>query len=131
MSLLGVEIDKPLINDLSAKYNFTNEGGINKTIRFLKNVMGLWIIQESRRQWKREGKALSFDDMEQAAWNAKPFESFIDPDYTGFFRPRKYAEIHCRVLQKHKSAHSRGNRPCHTLHSAEPCDEIPLFHRMP
>lgn len=86
-SLLGVEIDKPLINEASAKYNFTNEGGINKTIRFLKNVMGLWIIQESRRQWKREGLALSFDDMERAAWEAKPFESFIDPDYTGFSGP--------------------------------------------
>lgn len=86
-SLLGVENDKPLINELSAKYNFTNEGGINHSIRFLKNVMGLWIIQESRRQWKREGNQLSFDDMEQAAWNATPFESFIDPDDISFAGP--------------------------------------------
>lgn len=86
-SLLGVEIDRPLINELSEKYNFTNEGGISRTIRFLKNVMGLWIIQESRRQWKREGRQLSFDDMEQAAWNAKPFESFIDPDNAAFAGP--------------------------------------------
>ncbi|MDP4133907.1 MAG: rhamnulokinase family protein [Bacillota bacterium] len=86
-SLLGVEIDKPLINELTSKYNFTNEGGINKTIRLLKNVMGLWIIQESRRQWKREGKLLSFDDMEKAAWDAAPFKSFIDPDNTLFSAP--------------------------------------------
>lgn len=86
-SLLGIEIDKPLINELSAKFNFTNEGGINKTIRFLKNVMGLWIIQESRRQWKREGLTLSFDDMEKSAWEAAPFKSFIDPDDPSFQGP--------------------------------------------
>lgn len=99
-SLLGVENDRPLINELSEKYNFTNEGGINHTIRFLKNVMGLWIIQESRRQWKREGKQLSFDDMEQAAWNAKPFESFIDPDNVAFAGPGnmpKFIADFCRA----------------------------------
>ncbi len=99
-SLLGVENDRPLINALSEKYNFTNEGGMNRTIRFLKNVMGLWIIQESRRQWKREGLSLSFDDMEQAAWNAKPFESFIDPDNVAFAGPGnmpKFIADFCRT----------------------------------
>ncbi len=98
-SLLGAEIDKPIINDLSKKHNFTNEGGINKTIRFLKNIMGLWIIQESRRQWKREGLALSFDEMEQAAWNAPAFKSFIDPDYATFALPGnmpKYIAEFCK-----------------------------------
>ena len=69
------------------EYNFTNEGGVNKTIRFLKNIMGLWLIQESKRQWEREGEVLSFNDLEQQANAATPFESFIDPDYPAFQTP--------------------------------------------
>lgn len=102
-SLLGAETDAPIINELSAKHNFTNEGGINKTIRFLKNIMGLWVIQESRRQWKREGLQLSFDDMETAAWNAPAFKSFIDPDAQAFATPgnmpRRIAEFCAKTGQ--------------------------------
>ncbi len=86
-ALLGVENDEPVITDKSYKYDFTNEGGVENKIRFLKNIMGLWIIQESRRQWKREGKDFSFDALEKAAWEAKPFESFIDPDNSAFAGP--------------------------------------------
>lgn len=86
-ALLGVESDNPVISDKSFAYNFTNEGGVEGKIRFLKNIMGLWIIQESRRQWKREGKDFSFDALEKAAWDAKPFESFIDPDDDTFAAP--------------------------------------------
>ncbi len=86
-SLMGVELKEPNVTPDALKYNFTNEGGVNKTIRFLKNIMGLWLIQESRRQWKREGEELSFNDLEQQANAAKPFESFIDPDYPAFQTP--------------------------------------------
>ncbi|MDP4117715.1 MAG: rhamnulokinase family protein [Bacillota bacterium] len=86
-ALLGVENDKPIINETSMKFNFTNEGGVEGKIRFLRNIMGLWIIQESRRQWQREGKNYSFDDLEKQAWTAKPFESLIDPDYSDFGTP--------------------------------------------
>lgn len=86
-ALMGVELDAPSITESTYRYNFTNEGGVCGKIRFLKNIMGLWIIQESRRQWEREGKELSFDDLEQAAWGATPFESFIDPDYHDFATP--------------------------------------------
>ena len=86
-ALLGVENDQPIINDKSMKFNFTNEGGVANKIRFLRNIMGLWIIQESRRQWQREGKDYSFNDLEQQAWQAKPFESLIDPDYAAFAVP--------------------------------------------
>lgn len=86
-SLMGVELKQPNISDEALKYNFTNEGGVNKTIRFLKNIMGLWLIQESKRQWKREGEELSFDELENQARAAKPFESFIDPDYPAFQTP--------------------------------------------
>ena len=86
-SLMGVELDKPNTSDAAFKHNFTNEGGVNKTIRFLKNIMGLWLIQESRRQWDREGTLLSFDELEQEAREAEPFASLIDPDYPAFQTP--------------------------------------------
>ena len=86
-SLMGVELDAPVISDKASKYNFTNEGGVNNTIRFLKNIMGLWLIQESRRYWKSEGEVLSFDDLEREAREAVPFRSLIDPDYESFQTP--------------------------------------------
>lgn len=79
-SLMGIESKTPLINDLSFKYNFTNEGGYGRTTRFLKNIMGLWLIQESRRQWIREGEEVSYADMEREALTCKAFQCLIDPD---------------------------------------------------
>lgn len=79
-SLMGVENDEPVINDLSMKYNFTNEGGAGGKIRFLKNIMGLWLEQESRRQWKREGTAYTFDELTEKALQSKPFACFINPN---------------------------------------------------
>jgi len=86
-ALMGMELEQPLINDKSFKYDFTNEGGVNNTIRFLKNIMGLWIIQESRRQWQREGKSFTFNDLEKSARNAQSLISFIDPDNMAFAGP--------------------------------------------
>lgn len=91
-SLMGVELDKPNISDEAMKYNFTNEGGVNKSIRFLKNIMGLWLIQESRRQWDREGELFSFDELEKQANAAEPFASLIDPDYEEFQTPGNMPE---------------------------------------
>jgi len=86
-SLLGVELPRPIITDKSMAFDFTNEGGVNNTTRFLKNIMGLWLIQECRRQWQREGENLSFAELEQMAKEAKPFEMFIDPDHHTFAPP--------------------------------------------
>lgn len=86
-ALLGVEEKAPVITEKSFEYNFTNEGGVDNTIRFLKNIMGLWIIQESRRQWIREGREYSFADLENAAWKAEGLKSFIDPDFDAFAGP--------------------------------------------
>lgn len=98
-SLMGTELEEPLINEDSCQMNYTNEGGYNGKIRFLKNIMGLWLIQESRRQWKREGKDYSFSDLEKAAREAKEFTCFIDPDDKRFSTPgnlpRRIAE-YCR-----------------------------------
>ena len=79
-SLLGTEIDEPIINEKSSYYNITNEGAYGDKASFLKNIIGLWLIQESKRQWEREGKEYSFSELEYMAKEAKPFKCFIDPD---------------------------------------------------
>lgn len=79
-SLLGTELCEPLINKDAYNCNLTNEGGYDNKASFLKNIIGLWLIQETRRQWKKEGEELSFAEMEMLAREAKPLCSFIDPD---------------------------------------------------
>ena len=83
-SLFGTELPAPVINEASAKIQYTNEGGYENTTRFLKNIMGLWLIQESRRQWIREGENVSFADLEREALAAEPFRCFIDCDAPEF-----------------------------------------------
>ena len=91
-SLMGTELKEPLINEQSQKLNLTNEGGAMGTIRFLKNIMGLWLIQESRRQWKREGNEYSFAQMEAWAKECKPMQCFINPDDASFATPGNMPE---------------------------------------
>jgi rhamnulokinase len=86
-SLLGIESDKPIINRESMNENFTNEIGFDNKIRFLKNIMGLWLIQESRRQWIREGSDVDFNTLENEALEAEPFRCYIDPDASEFEIP--------------------------------------------
>jgi len=86
-SLMGVEVPKAIVNDKTFEYEFTNEGGVENTIRLLKNIMGLWPMQECRRQWQREGTDLSYAELAALAEEAKPFCSRIDVDYSGFLAP--------------------------------------------
>lgn len=83
-SLFGTELTKPIINDTSFDLNITNEGGFNYDIGFLKNIIGLWLIQESRRQWAREGREYSYAELEGFSLQAEPFKCFIDPDAPEF-----------------------------------------------
>ncbi len=86
-SLFGTELSEPIINEKTQKYNFTNEGGYGGTVRLLKNIMGLWLIQESRRQWIREGFDVSYGDLEKEALACKPFQCFVDVDDDVFSLP--------------------------------------------
>lgn len=86
-SLMGMETESPVINDLTASFNFTNEGGVCGTIRLLKNIAGLWPVQECRRAWEREGERLSYDEITAAASAAPAFKSVIDPDDDAFLNP--------------------------------------------
>lgn len=86
-SLMGVEVDKPIINDKTYKYNFTNEGGVLGNIRLLKNIMGLWLMQGIKRSTAKRGDEKSYDELVRLAKEAEPFISIIDPDNPIFFNP--------------------------------------------
>lgn len=86
-SLMGVELSKPLINEKVKQYNYTNEGGVGGTIRFLKNIMGLWLVQECRRHWQREGYDHSYSELTQMAARSRGFGAVIDPDHKPFGAP--------------------------------------------
>src|SRR5207248_2538662 len=86
-SLMGAELSTPLINDKAREYNFTNEGGIGGTIRFLKNIMGLWLIQECRRAWERAGQSYTYEELARLAAAVPPFVSLVDPDDSSFLLP--------------------------------------------
>ena len=86
-SLFGTELEQPIVNETTEELNFTNEGGYDSAIGFLKNITGLWLIQESRRHWKRAGEDYSYADLEKLALAAEPFRCFIDPDEPSFGLP--------------------------------------------
>ena len=84
-SLFGVETDKPILTDAVRDANFTNEGTVQGGFRPLKNIMGLWLIQECRRDWIKAGNKYSWDEIVEMAKAAEPLRSIIDPDYGPFF----------------------------------------------
>ncbi|MGB4644592.1 MAG: rhamnulokinase family protein [Dictyoglomaceae bacterium] len=86
-SLMGVELKEPIINKDSLEANFTNEGGVNKTFRFLKNIMGLWLLQSVRRIWMKEGVELSYSEITNLAEESEPFQYFVNPDDDSFLNP--------------------------------------------
>ena len=103
-SLFGTELDGPVIGEKSLECNVSNEGGYGDTTTLLKNIIGLWLAQESRRQWIREGKEYSFGELEKMALEAEPFQSFIDPDAPEFVAagniPERIREFCRRTGQK-------------------------------
>ena len=86
-SLFGTELDLPIVNEKSIAMNVTNEGGYGQSTGFLKNIIGLWLIQESRRQFAREGEKYSYADLERLALETESFKCFIDPDSPEFVAP--------------------------------------------
>ena len=91
-SLLGAEVTTPVINDASRNYNFTNEGGVGGTIRLLKNITGLWLVQECRRNWSQAGKSYSWEELTGLAEQASPLTSLINPDDARFAAPTDMPE---------------------------------------
>ena len=98
-SLLGVETGEPVINDLSQKFNFTNEGGIGGSNRLLKNITGLWLLQEYKKNWS-QGHLYSYKEMISMAEKATPFSCIIDPDAPEFLCPTNMEDEIRRFLRK-------------------------------
>ena len=86
-SLLGAEIEKPLCAESVMNANYTNEGGVDGSIRLLKNIMGLWIIQECKREWDRRSDAVGFAELVEMAMKAPAFKAIIDVDDPCFMAP--------------------------------------------
>ncbi|MFV1964143.1 MAG: rhamnulokinase family protein [Pirellulaceae bacterium] len=88
-SLMGMETPSPVVSEPCSRFNFTNEGGVGGTTRLLKNIAGLWLLQECRRIWALEGREFSWDDMVQRAQAARPLVSLVDPDAGAFLAPKE------------------------------------------
>ena len=86
-SLMGIETKQPVINEASARLNFTNEGGIEGTTRFLKNITGMWLVEQCRKQWQAQGKDYSYDEMVKMAQSTKAYAGRINPDDPRFAHP--------------------------------------------
>ncbi|MCL2743202.1 MAG: rhamnulokinase [Planctomycetaceae bacterium] len=92
-ALMGIESPQPIVNETVSNFNFTNEGGVGGTMRILKNICGLWLIQECRRTWNQQGRTgktglpLDWEDLNWMTQAAKPLASFIDPDAREFLGP--------------------------------------------
>lgn len=99
-SLLGVELKEPLTNGEALDAEFTNEGGVGDTFRFLHNIMGLWIVQECRRTWLAEGCDLNYTEITQLAAEAKGFDSLIDPNDPMFLPPGNMPKRVCDYCEK-------------------------------
>ena len=90
-SLMGIETASPIINAESARLNFTNEGGIEGTTRFLKNITGMWLLEQCRKVWKAQGKDYSYAELEEMARSEAAFDGRINPDDPRFANPADMA----------------------------------------
>lgn len=91
-SLMGIETEQPIITTESYENNFTNEGGIEGTTRFLKNITGMWLLEQCRKEWERAGRTYSYPEIVQMAEQAVPFRCFVNPDDPCFANPASMSE---------------------------------------
>lgn len=91
-SLMGAELAAPVVTEAARNAGFTNEGGVDGTIRFLKNITGLWLVQESQREFEGRGQSLDFTQLTEAAEAAEPFRTLVDPDHAPLLEPGQMLE---------------------------------------
>jgi len=91
-SLVGAEVPEPVINKKSLGYNFTNEGGVFGKFRLLRDVQGMWLLEECKRIWKEEGREYSHEELIKLADDAEPFSAFINPDDPRLISPPNMVE---------------------------------------
>jgi rhamnulokinase len=95
--LIGLEIPEAIINEAALTANLTNEGGVYNTFRLLKNVMGLWILQQCRATWAAEGEDLEYSTLAEMAKSVPPLTSIINPDDPIFLQPGNHPQ-HVQTL---------------------------------
>ncbi len=109
-SLMGIEVKDAIINDETFALNFTNEGGIEGTTRFLKNITGMWLLEQCLKEWKKEGISYAYEKLVKMAESAPAFQSLIDPDHPSFANPacmtKAIAEYCEATNQKAPSTHA-------------------------
>ena len=98
-SLMGIETPAPIINEASTRLNFTNEGGIDGTTRFLKNITGMWLLEQCRKVWAAEGRTYSYAELEAMARSEAGFAGRINPDDPRFAAPANMAEEIRRAMR--------------------------------
>ncbi len=99
-ALMGIESPQPVISPKVLELNFTNEGGVANTTRLLKNISGLWMVQECRRVWNQQGRNWGWEDLNQLSAAARPLVSFINPDAGEFLAPENMPEAIRNFCQK-------------------------------
>ena len=100
-SLMGIELREPVINDETFAMNFTNEGGVDGTVRFLKNITGMWLLEQCRAEWSRKGRDYTYNDITRMAESAPRSTATIDPDDPSFASPTDMAEAICAYCRSH------------------------------
>jgi rhamnulokinase len=109
-SLMGIEVKEPIITEETCQLNFTNEGGVEGTTRFLKNITGMWLLEQCRKEWESEGKKYTYSEIVALAESASGFSSRIDPDHPSFANPESMTQAisdYCKTRgQKSPESHA-------------------------
>lgn len=116
-SLVGTELDAPVVTTEALRLNFTNEGGVAGTTRLLKNVMGLWMLQCCSQSWAAQGQQFEYRELIELAAREKAFAHFVDPDDESFLRP---ADMPATIDIEHSAARLSGYRGSAQV-SSSPC----------
>jgi len=114
-SLMGIEVKDAIINEETYALNFTNEGGIEGTTRLLKNITGMWLLEQCLKEWKKEGITYAYEKLVQMAESAPAFESLIDPDDPSFANPSgmtKAIDDYCLATGQHSPRNHAGYVRC-------------------
>jgi sugar (pentulose or hexulose) kinase len=115
-SLMGVELKEPIVSDKAVKYNYTNEMGVGPCVRFLKNIMGLWLVQECRRYWQKQGNDHGYNELTEMAGRSPAFGPLIDPAHAPFLMPgdmvEKIDRFCARTMQRKPGTRGEYIRTC-------------------
>jgi rhamnulokinase len=99
-SLMGIELKAPVVTEESFRMNFTNEGGVDGTIRFLKNITGMWLLEQCRKEWEMEGARYSYPEIVALSDSSEAFRSLIDPDHASFAHPERMTDAIASYCEK-------------------------------